>query len=178
MEPTDDTETSADFKRTPGIYPKEHIQYSKPDESLKSRYLHFFICGELKSRGSVVTGTTWRHIRLESYHSVHAQSGHQMVMKYKLHAPSTVLLEDLHHSHLPVSTERVGWPSELICTLMRRKISLVPAWNWKQILSFIILNIFRPISLRYSLTMKRQLGLLFRDQCVQIKWVSVRIDLL
>ena len=37
MEPTEDSETSAEFKRTPGIYPKEHIQYSKPDESLKSR---------------------------------------------------------------------------------------------------------------------------------------------
>ena len=41
MEPTEDSETSAEFKRTPGIYPKEHIQYSKPDESLKSR---FFKC--------------------------------------------------------------------------------------------------------------------------------------
>jgi hypothetical protein len=37
MEPTEDSETSAEFKRMPGIYPKEHIQYSKPDESLKSR---------------------------------------------------------------------------------------------------------------------------------------------
>ena len=39
MEPTEGSETSADLKLTPGKYPKEHIQYSKHDESLKSRIL-------------------------------------------------------------------------------------------------------------------------------------------
>ena len=37
MEPTEGSETSAELKRMPGIYPKERIQYLKPDESLKSR---------------------------------------------------------------------------------------------------------------------------------------------
>jgi len=37
MEPTEGSETSAALKLTPGIYPKEDIQHSKPDESLKSR---------------------------------------------------------------------------------------------------------------------------------------------
>ena len=37
MEPTEGSETSADLKLTPGKYPKQHIQYSKPDENLKSR---------------------------------------------------------------------------------------------------------------------------------------------
>ena len=37
MEPIEGSETSADLKLTPGKYPKEHIQYSKPDGSLKSR---------------------------------------------------------------------------------------------------------------------------------------------
>jgi hypothetical protein len=41
MEQTEDFETSAVLKRTPGIYPKEHTQYSKPDESLKLRKLHY-----------------------------------------------------------------------------------------------------------------------------------------
>ena len=27
MVPTEDSETSAEFKRMPGIYPKEHVQY-------------------------------------------------------------------------------------------------------------------------------------------------------
>ena len=27
MEPTEDSEMSAEFKRTPGMYPKEHIQH-------------------------------------------------------------------------------------------------------------------------------------------------------
>ena len=43
MEPTEDSETSAKFKRTPGIYPKEHIKYSKPDESLKSIIFFVFV---------------------------------------------------------------------------------------------------------------------------------------
>jgi hypothetical protein len=38
MEPTEGSETSAALKLTPGKYPKEDIQHSKPDESLKSRY--------------------------------------------------------------------------------------------------------------------------------------------
>jgi hypothetical protein len=37
MEPTEGSETSAALKLTPGIYLKEDIQHSKPDESLKSR---------------------------------------------------------------------------------------------------------------------------------------------
>jgi hypothetical protein len=37
MERTEGSETSAALKLTPGIYPKEDIQHSKPDESLKSR---------------------------------------------------------------------------------------------------------------------------------------------
>jgi hypothetical protein len=37
MEPTEGSEMSAALKLTPGKYPKEDIQYSKPDESLKSR---------------------------------------------------------------------------------------------------------------------------------------------
>ena len=43
MEPPEGSETSADLKLTPGKYPKEHIQYSKPDESLKSRVYFYFI---------------------------------------------------------------------------------------------------------------------------------------
>ena len=42
MEQTEDSERSAEFKRTQGIYPKEHIQYSKPDEILKSRSFQMF----------------------------------------------------------------------------------------------------------------------------------------
>jgi hypothetical protein len=42
MEPTEDSETSVVFKRTPGIYPKERTPYSKPDESLKSRILRLY----------------------------------------------------------------------------------------------------------------------------------------
>jgi hypothetical protein len=37
MEPTEGSETSAALKLTPGKYPKEDIQHSKPDEILKSR---------------------------------------------------------------------------------------------------------------------------------------------
>jgi hypothetical protein len=37
MELTEGSETSANHKLTPGKYPKEHIQYSKHGESLKSR---------------------------------------------------------------------------------------------------------------------------------------------
>ena len=48
MESAEDSETSAEFKRTSGMYPKEHIQYSKTDESLKSR-----LCRVLSYRGSV-----------------------------------------------------------------------------------------------------------------------------
>ena len=40
MEPTEGSETSAELKRTLGIYPKECIQYLKPEESLKSRLLY------------------------------------------------------------------------------------------------------------------------------------------
>ena len=36
-EPTEGSEMSAELKRTLGIYPKERIQYLKPDESLKSK---------------------------------------------------------------------------------------------------------------------------------------------
>ena len=43
MEPTEGSETSAELKRTPGIYLKERIQYLKPDESLKSSFI-FFNC--------------------------------------------------------------------------------------------------------------------------------------
>jgi hypothetical protein len=42
MEPIEVSETSAQQKRTSGIYPKEHLQHSKPDESLKSRKLSMF----------------------------------------------------------------------------------------------------------------------------------------
>ena len=43
MEPTEGSETSAELKRTPGIYPKERIQYLKADENLKSRWFHWFL---------------------------------------------------------------------------------------------------------------------------------------
>ena len=39
MEPIEGSETSANYNRTPGKYPKEYIQYSKHGESLKSRTL-------------------------------------------------------------------------------------------------------------------------------------------
>ena len=39
MEPIEGSETSANYNRTPGKYPKEYIQYSKHGESLKSRIL-------------------------------------------------------------------------------------------------------------------------------------------
>jgi hypothetical protein len=42
MEPIEVSETSAEQKQPPGIYPKEHIHYSKPDESLKSRILRLY----------------------------------------------------------------------------------------------------------------------------------------
>jgi hypothetical protein len=37
MELTEGSETSANHNLTPGKHPKEHIQYSKHGESLKSR---------------------------------------------------------------------------------------------------------------------------------------------
>jgi hypothetical protein len=37
MELTEGSETSANHNLTPGKYPKEHAQYSKHGESLKSR---------------------------------------------------------------------------------------------------------------------------------------------
>jgi hypothetical protein len=37
MDPTEGSETSTKQNLTPGKYPKEHIQYSKHGESLKSR---------------------------------------------------------------------------------------------------------------------------------------------
>ena len=37
MELTEGSETSANYNLTPGRYPKEHIQYSRHGESLKSR---------------------------------------------------------------------------------------------------------------------------------------------
>jgi hypothetical protein len=37
MELTEGSETSANHNMKPGKYPKEHIQYSKHGESLKSR---------------------------------------------------------------------------------------------------------------------------------------------
>jgi hypothetical protein len=43
MEPTEGSETSAALKLTPRKYPKEDIQHSKPDESLKSRYILIYI---------------------------------------------------------------------------------------------------------------------------------------
>src|SRR5215468_2922200 len=43
MELTEGSETSANHDMTPGKYPKEHIQYSKHGESLKSRIACFFI---------------------------------------------------------------------------------------------------------------------------------------
>jgi hypothetical protein len=46
MERTEGSETSAALKLTPGIYPKEDIQYLKPDESLKSR-IDSILCKEL-----------------------------------------------------------------------------------------------------------------------------------
>jgi hypothetical protein len=39
MEPIEDSETSAELKQTLGIYPKEYIQYSNPDKSLKLRVI-------------------------------------------------------------------------------------------------------------------------------------------
>jgi hypothetical protein len=38
MDLTEGSETSAKYNLTPRKYPKEHIQYSKYDESLKSDY--------------------------------------------------------------------------------------------------------------------------------------------
>jgi hypothetical protein len=40
MELTEGSETSANHNLMPGKYPKEHLQFSKHDESLKSR-IHF-----------------------------------------------------------------------------------------------------------------------------------------
>jgi len=37
MELIEGSETSANYNRTPGKYPKEYIQYSKHGDSLKSR---------------------------------------------------------------------------------------------------------------------------------------------
>jgi hypothetical protein len=42
MELTEGSETSANHSLTQGKYPKEHIQYSKHGESLKSRILWLF----------------------------------------------------------------------------------------------------------------------------------------
>jgi hypothetical protein len=42
MERTEGSETSAALKLTPGKYPKEDTQHSKPDESLKSRTFGLF----------------------------------------------------------------------------------------------------------------------------------------
>jgi hypothetical protein len=39
MEQTEGSEMSEALKLTPGNYPKEDIQHSKPDESLKSRFV-------------------------------------------------------------------------------------------------------------------------------------------
>ena len=41
MELIEGSETSANFNRTPGKYPKEYIQYSKNGESLKSRTVDY-----------------------------------------------------------------------------------------------------------------------------------------
>ena len=43
MESTEVFETSAELKRTPGMYPKERIQYLKPDESLKSSQIFIHV---------------------------------------------------------------------------------------------------------------------------------------
>jgi hypothetical protein len=43
MDLTEGSETSTNHKMTPGKYPKEHIQYSKQGESLKSR-TNLFLC--------------------------------------------------------------------------------------------------------------------------------------
>jgi hypothetical protein len=45
MELTEDSETSANHNLTPGKYPKEHVQYSKHGERLKSRIIRivFFL---------------------------------------------------------------------------------------------------------------------------------------
>jgi hypothetical protein len=40
MELTEGSETSENHNLTPGKYPKEHIQYSKQGESLKSRIIN------------------------------------------------------------------------------------------------------------------------------------------
>jgi hypothetical protein len=47
MELTEGSETSANHNLTPGKYPKEHIQYSKHGESLKSRKISLFVEREL-----------------------------------------------------------------------------------------------------------------------------------
>ena len=43
MELTEDSEMSAEFKQMPGIYPKEHIQYSKPDESWNKKKAELYV---------------------------------------------------------------------------------------------------------------------------------------
>ena len=61
MEPTEGSETSAELKRTPGIYPKEHIQYLKPDESLKSRIV--LVSGILQIIENTSTGIAIYQLR-------------------------------------------------------------------------------------------------------------------
>ena len=52
MELTQGSETSANYKLTPGKYPKEHFQYSNHSESLKSRiFLCYLITKALCSLG-------------------------------------------------------------------------------------------------------------------------------
>jgi hypothetical protein len=43
MELTEGSETSAQHNLTPGKYPKEHIQYSKHGETLKSRIIYSYL---------------------------------------------------------------------------------------------------------------------------------------
>jgi hypothetical protein len=64
MELTQGSETSANYNynMTPGKYPKEHIQYSKHGESLKSTKGNNIIHGLIQNFGSTLV-----HHNLASY---------------------------------------------------------------------------------------------------------------
>jgi hypothetical protein len=58
MELTRGSETSANYKLTPGNYPKEHIQYSNHGESLKSRINSVYLLSAFQVEGLLVSSFT------------------------------------------------------------------------------------------------------------------------
>ena len=59
MELTEGSETSANHNLTPGRYPKEHIQYSRHGESLKSRLPYTTLSVLFSSGSNVVMILIW-----------------------------------------------------------------------------------------------------------------------